>query len=135
MTRKFKTARVAPALSGHYWKKASEFRNSMNRALAERQPNAAGLNAIHCAISAADAVCVHLSGKRSSSKEHGDAVRLLAELFPQGEGRRQADRLGAVLAKKNEVEYEERLFSYEEAARLAMQAERLYEWVRDQMGL
>jgi hypothetical protein len=39
------------------------------------------------------------------------------------------------LAKKNEVEYEERLFSYEEAARLAMQAERLYEWVRNQMGL
>ncbi len=133
MTRKIRTARVEKAASPNYWKKAEEFRETMNKALAEDQSNAAALNAIHCAISAADALCVHLSGMRSASKDHADAVRLVAELFPEGEGRRQADRLGGILAKKNELEYQDRLFSHEEAANLAKNAERLFQWVRGQI--
>lgn len=133
MTRKSKTTRVHRAVSGNYWQKAKEFRESMHHALAERQANSAALNAIHCAISAADALCVRLGGIRSASRHHGDAVRLLAELFPEGEGRRQADRLGTILAKKNELEYQERLFSLEEASNLAKYAERLFEWVRSQI--
>ena len=133
MSRKFKTARVDRLISANYWRKAREFRESMNSALAERRANAAVLNAIHCAISASDALCVRLAGLRSASRHHGDAVRLLAELFPQGEGRRQADHLGTILAKKNELEYQERLFSLEKAVSLAKHAERLFEWVRTQI--
>lgn len=133
MSTKRRARQVPKAHSANYWRKAQEFRESMNRALAERQANAAALNAIHCAISAADALCVHLAGLRSASKHHGDAVRLVAELFPKGEGRRQADRLGAILAKKNELEYQERLFSLEEASSLVKYTERLFQWVREQL--
>jgi hypothetical protein len=121
-------------MAENYFKKAQEYRDSMNQALADRRPNAAALNGIHCAISAADSLCVRFHGKRSSSKDHSDAVRLLAEVFADEEARRQGNRLGMILAKKNQVEYEERMFSQPEAASLAKQVERLFGWVASRMG-
>ena len=47
---------------------------------------------------------------------------------------RQANRLGIILAKKNQVEYEERMFSQAEAVSLAKQVERLFGWVASKMG-
>ena len=134
MTAKSKTSAVHSSLAENYFRKAGEYRDSMNQALADRRPNAAALNGIHCAISAADSLCVRFHGKRSSSKDHSDAVRLLAELFPDAETRHQADRLGTILAKKNQVEYEERMFSPTEALNLAKQVERLFAWVASRMG-
>jgi hypothetical protein len=77
---------------------------------------------------------VHFHGKRSSSKDHSDAVRLLAELFADNEAQHQANRLGTILAKKNQVEYEERMFSQAEAVNLAKQVERLLAWVASKLG-
>lgn len=134
MTSRAKTSAVHHSRAENYFQKAREYRDSMNQALADRRPNAAALNGIHCVISAADSLCVRFHGKRSSSKDHGDAVRLLAELFPDGETRHQANRLGTILAKKNQVEYEERMFSQAEAANLAKQVERLFAWVASRMG-
>ncbi len=134
MKAKSKTSAVHSSLAENYFRKAGEYRDSMNQALADGRPNAAALNGIHCAISAADSLCVRFHGKRSSSKDHSDAVRLLAELFADEEARHQANRLGIILTKKNQVEYEERLFSSGEAANLAKQVERLFAWVALRMG-
>jgi len=134
MKAKSKTSAVHSSLAENYSRKAGEYRDSMNQALADRRPNAAALNGIHCAISAADSLCVCFHGKRSSSKDHGDAIRLLAELFADEEARHQANRLGIILAKKNQVEYEERMFSQAEAATLAKQVERLFAWAASRMG-
>lgn len=134
MTAKSRTSAVYFPLAENYLKKAREYRDSMNQALADRRPNAAALNGIHCAISAADSLCVHFHGKRSSSKDHSDAVRLLAELFADEEARHQANRLGIILAKKNQVEYEERMFSQAEAVSLVKQVERLFAWVASRLG-
>jgi hypothetical protein len=134
MRAKSKTSAVHSSLAENYFRKAREYRNSMNQALSDHRPNAAALNGIHCAISAADSLCVSFHGKRSSSKDHGDAVRLLAELFTDEEARHQADRLGIILGRKNQVEYEERMFSPAEAMTLAKQVERLFAWVASRMG-
>ena len=134
MTTKSKISTVHSSVAENYFRKACEYRDSMNQALAERRPNAAALNGIHCAISAADSLCVRFHGKRSSSKDHSDAVRLMAELFPDEEARHQANRLGVILAKKNQVEYEERMFSQAEVVNLAKQVERLFAWVALRMG-
>jgi hypothetical protein len=134
MTAKSRTSTVDPSLAENYFKKAREYRDSMNQALAERRPDAAALNGIHCAISAADSICVRFHGKRSSGRDHSDAVRLLAELFADEEARRQANRLGTILAEKNLVECEERMFSQAEAAALARQVERLFGWIASRMG-
>ena len=134
MKAKSKTSAVHPSSAENYFRKAGEYRDSMNQALAEHHPNAAALNGIHCAISAADSLCIKFHAKRSSSKDHGDAVRLLAGLFTDEEARQQANRLGIILGKKNQVEYEERMFSPAEAANLAKQVERLFAWVASRMG-
>jgi hypothetical protein len=134
MKARSKTSVVHSSLAENYFRKATEYRDSMNQALADHRPNAAALNGIHCAISATDCLCVCFHGKRSSSKDHSDAVRLLAELFADEEARHQANRLGIILAKKNQVEYEERMFSPTEAASLAKQVERLFAWVASRMG-
>ena len=134
MTAKPRTSSVHPSLAENYFQKAQEYRDSMNQALADRRPNAAALNGIHCAISAADSLCVRFHGRRSSSKDHSDAVRLLAELFSDDQARHQANRLGIILAKKNQVEYEDRVFSQAEAANLAKQVERFFAWVASRMG-
>jgi hypothetical protein len=133
MKAKPKTSAVNSSLAQNFFRKAREYRDSMNQALADRRPNAAALNGIHCAISAVDGLCVRFHGKRSSSKDHSDAVRLLAELFADEEARHQANRLGTILAKKNQVEYEERVFSQAEAASLVKQVERLFAWVASRM--
>ncbi len=134
MTVKSKTSAVHSTPAENYFRKAQEYRDSMNQALADRRPNAAALDGIHCAISAAESLSVRFHGKRSSGKDHSDAVRLLAELFADEEVRRQANGLGIILAKKNQVEYEERMFSLAEAANLAKQVERLFGWVASKMG-
>ena len=131
---KVKSSAIHFSLAENYFRKAGEYRDSMNQALADGRPNAAALNGIHCAISAADSLCVRFHGKRSSSKDHSDAVRLLAELFADEEARHQANRLGIILTKKNQVEYEERMFSPVEAANLVKQVERLFTWVASRMG-
>jgi HEPN domain-containing protein len=134
MMAKSKTSVVHSSHAENYFRKAREYRDSMHQALADGRPNAAALNGIHCAISAADSLCVRFHGKRSSSKDHGDAVRLLAELFVDEEARNQANRLGVILTKKNQVEYEERMFSHTEAANLVKQVDRLFTWVTSRMG-
>ena len=134
MTAKSRTSALHSSAAENYFRKAHEYRDSMNLALADNRPNAAALNGIHCAISAADSLCVRFHGKRSSSKDHSDVVRLLAELFADAEGRHQANRLGTILAKKNQVEYEERMFSQTEAVNLVKQVERLFTWVASRMG-
>ena len=134
MMAKSKTSVVHSSHAENYFRKAREYRDSMHHALADSRPNAAALNGIHCAISAPDGLCVRFHGKRSSSKDHGDAVRLLAELFADEEARNQANRLGVILNKKNQVEYEERMFSHAEATILVKQVERLFTWVASRMG-
>ena len=134
MMAKLKTSAVHSSHAENYFRKAREYRDSMHQSLADGRPNAAALSGIHCAISAADSLCVHFHGKRSSSKDHGDAVRLLGELFNDEEARSQANRLGVILSKKNQVEYEERMFSHAEAANLVKQVDRLFTGVASRMG-
>ncbi len=48
--------------------------------------------------------------------------------------RSKTSTLDYSLAKKNQVEYEERMFSQAEAVRLVKQVERLFAWVASRLG-
>ena len=55
-------------------------------ALLRRECNAAGLNAVHCAISAADALTVFHAGVRSAGEAHHDAAKKPGQTWePSGE--------------------------------------------------
>ena len=110
-----------------YLTKAREFSAVAEAALAEHRWNAAGLNAIHAGISAADAAVVASSGLRSSSKDHSTAADLLRDSVKDATAS-QARQLAGLLGMKNTVEYEQRLVTETEARSLVAQSSRLVRW-------
>lgn len=116
-----------------YLSKADEFLRAARKAIVDGDYHAASLNAVHAAISANDAVTGHFSGKRSSSKDHGDAANLLMEIAPKGaeEWRKQATRLGRLIAQKSPVVYGVEVISSKDADNLLQQAERFVRWARE----
>lgn len=112
----------------NYLAKAEEFLRSALDNATSRRWNAAALSAIHAGIAAADAVLVFERGIRSAGERHADVLDLLA-----GAGAERSSalvHLRRILARKNVVEYESRLFSQREAEEIVQHAERFLAWAR-----
>lgn len=90
--------------------------------------DAAGLNAVHCAISANDAVLVFTKGVRSASPRHDDSVALLESLVSAPGVKGSASQIKRLVAKKNMIEYEERMFRESEARNAVKSASRFLTW-------
>jgi len=117
-----------------YFRKAQEFFESMRQALEDGRWSAAGLNAVHCAISCCDAVLVYYTQQRSAGSNHEAAVHLLASLAKVPEARQKAETLRKILHQKHMVEYEDRAVTAHEAAEMAKLAERLHQWAGQLLG-
>lgn len=109
-------------------KRAAEFFESMRYATQTEQWNAAGLNAVHCAISSCDAVLVQYTEQRSASSDHEAAVNLLESLGEVSDAKQKADTLRRILRQKHLIEYEDRSITQHDAAELAKLTERFYRW-------
>jgi len=110
----------------NYLKKAGELYLDMLEARRSSRFNSAVISAVHCGISASDAYTVYAGAVRSVSKDHGDAVKLLSAMGT--EARRMSDHLRSLLEVKNAAEYQDRLFTSNEADLAVKHAERLYKW-------
>ncbi|MBA3065824.1 HEPN domain-containing protein [bacterium] len=130
MTAKIKHTGVDRNRYKIYLKKALEFYQSMIQAEDSKNWNAVGLNSVHCAISACDAVVVFHLGMRSVSSQHRDAVELLDSILIKGADQKSG-LLNRILAKKNIVEYEDRDFLEKEAKELIKLTTRFFEWVKE----
>ena len=117
-----------------YLKKAEEFYYTMLAAKNEKRWNAVGLNAVHCAISACDAILVFHLGLRSSSEDHGDVVDLLSTVSNIQDIEQKSKTLASILSKKNLVEYEDRDFLESEAETLVKLTTRFFDWVKSKIG-
>ena len=126
--------RVERGAAGRYLKKAAEFFESMRQAMRVQAWNAAGLNGVHCAISAVDAVLVFYTEQRSASPDHETAAYLLGSLVKVPDAGRKAETLRRILREKNLIEYEDRSFTAQEAADLAKLTERLFRWAQEAAG-
>jgi len=112
-----------------YLAKAQQFKTEALAAKEGSRNDAAMLNAVHAAISAADAVCVALAGSRSVDPNHQSAADLLQQIGGSSQGITDSVRqLRMLLAKKNVVEYESRQATAKEAAEAVKRAERLVNW-------
>ena len=116
-----------------YLHKATEFLESMRQAMAAGRWNAAGLNAVHGAISACDAVLVYYTEQRSASPDHDTAAYLLASLPKVPDAKQKAETLRRILQEKHVIEYEERACTSHEAAELAKLTERFYRWAKERV--
>ncbi len=128
--RKASSKRIPPERAGIYWAKAQDFFKMMREAALARNWNGVGLAAVHCAISASDALLVAKAGLRSSSDDHRDAVYLLGGHIRHPEVKEQAGRLDRILAEKNLIECVDKSFSEKEALAIQKQVERYMGWVQ-----
>jgi len=129
--RRNRVRRVERAATTRFLKKATEFFDSMHDAKAAGRWNAAGLNAVHCAISACDAVLVYYTQQRSASSDHEAAVYLLSALSSVPDVRQKAETLRRIIHEKHLIEYEDRSCTAQEAAELVKLTERFYQWAKE----
>ncbi|MGI8773459.1 MAG: HEPN domain-containing protein [Actinomycetota bacterium] len=132
MTARRKTVETPRAEARLYLAKAKQFSAEANAAMEGARNDAAMLNAVHAAISAADAVCVALARRRSADPDHQRAADLLQEIG--GRSRvltANVKQLRMLLAKKNMVEYESRRASVKEASEAVKRADRLVDWATE----
>ena len=128
ITKKTPTRDVRKSAAVNFLSKAQQFSRAMIESLDRGDWDAAGLNAVHCAISANDAVLVFIKGIRSASSRHEDSVALLESLVTAPGVKGSASQLKRLVSKKNLIEYEERMFRESEARSAVKNASRFLVW-------
>lgn len=133
MAREIRTRAVNRELHKNYLRKAEEFYRSMEQAYSAGDWNACVVNAIHCAISSADAMTVFYLGFRHAGEKHQDVLQLLEEIDLM-EIQSKNRQLSSLLFIKNRAEYEERLSSRSDAENAMKACGRFHQWVKDKVG-
>lgn len=127
-----KTVAASRADARLYLGKAEQFIDEAKLAAEASRHDAAMLNAIHAAISAADAVTIVLAGRRSSDPDHQRAVDLLIEVGRGSESiNAHARQLSTLLSRKHQAEYESRRARAVEAFDAVSRARRIVDWARE----
>ena len=125
-----KTRSVLKSNARSYLQRAEECKNSMNHAFEIENWNSCVINAIHCAIAAADAVCIFRLGLRNASENHLDAVSLFLSTDRNDKDTQAiANHLVRLLNIKTDAEYGERLLNRKDADEAIKHAERLLSFV------
>lgn len=131
MVKKIPTRPVNKSAAVNYLNKAQQFSRAMLDSLDKGDWDAAGLTAVHCAISANDAVIVITKGIRSASSKHDDSVTLLESTVDTPGVKSATSQLKRLVAKKNLIEYEERMFKESEARDAVKNASRFLSWAEN----
>ena len=107
--------------------KAQQFNDAAHTEYEKDRWDAAGLNAIHAGISAADAVLIYTVGIRSVAQDHANLSSLLESTVESFHGAPRTQLVG-LLKMKNIVAYEQRLITQNEAYSLVKAADRFLAW-------
>lgn len=134
MTAKLKTRSVERVFSKNFLKRAKECLDAASTSFDKEDWNASAINAIHCAIAAGDALCVHFLGKRHAGESHNDALKLLNSIENMCDDiKPNANRLMRLLKMKNIAEYEERLIYKAEAEKMLSNARAFYDFAEEKI--
>jgi len=129
-----KTRSVGKLSSKNYLQRAEECKTSMNNAFEIGNWNSCVINAIHCAIAAADALCIFKLGLRNASENHFDSVNLFLSTDNGGNiTQSYANHLVGLLKIKTDAEYGERLLNRGNADDAIKHAERLFSFVKSKI--
>lgn len=132
--KKFKTREVSRERYGTYLRKAREFLRAAESASGLGDWDAVGLNAVHSAISAADALLVYYGGVRSTGDSHHDVAGLLERHVKDDQIGSKTRTLSKILAFKNLAAYEDREVTEAEGRDAAKLARRFLEWAESRLA-
>lgn len=125
--REIKIKQEDRCTASDYLKKASDNYEQMLVAFNTSNWNAAATLAVQCAISSADAICVHEKGIRSISQDHFDVCDLVTGLPLEG-AEEKSKQLRKIIARKNLVQYECRSVHKSDADEMVKVTARFYQW-------
>jgi len=128
IARKIKIKQADKSSAKKYLKKAQDNHKQMLVALADNNYNAVGTLAIQCAISSADAICIHEKGLRSVSQDHLDVCDLVRSI-PLPDSKENSNILKRIISMKNLIQYENRIIYQTEANNIAKAANKFYQWI------
>ncbi len=95
--RQIRTREVPRSDYQSHQNKAAQFLRTMISALEEEDWDAASLNAVHCAIAAADALIIQRAGVRPASEVHSDTVALLTQHVKDDQVKPKSKSLSKIL--------------------------------------
>jgi len=96
--------------------------------------NPAGVLMVHSAIAFADAASVKYGGVKSKGDDHQDVVRLLDELLPFSEAKKNAlNQLERLIAHKTSVSYSGEIYDDKDIEKLLKHLERFKSWIEKQL--
>jgi hypothetical protein len=96
------------------------------------RPNSLVSNYVLAGIAASDAICCLALGEHSQGNDHGEAIRLLERVNP--DGRELGKALSALLGLKTTAQYGAEPLTEEKVRRARRSAERLVNTARDRLG-
>jgi len=124
-----KKVQASLAEAASHLAKARQFLQEAQIALAGERHDAAVLNAVHAAISAADAATITLARVRSGDPDHQRVVDLVESVADRaGLADTRTKQLRLLIATKHTVEYESRRTTAREAGESVDRARRVVEW-------
>ncbi len=130
MTREPQTRQVDRSAARVFWNRSVQCAVMMEETLDRGQWEAAGVNAVHAAISANDAVLSALRGLKPVSPDHKDAARVLVSQLKDADAQKAGKRFGVIVAKRSRVEYDDKRFTEKEARDMVLDTRRFLEWAR-----
>jgi HEPN domain-containing protein len=130
----FKTRSVSRERHGTYLKKAQEFLRAAESSAQVGDWDAVGLNAVHAAISAADALLVYYGGVRSTGDSHHDVAGLLRQHIKDDQLGSKIQTFSKVLCYKNLAAYEDREVTAAEGRDAEKLARRFLEWAQSRLA-
>jgi len=119
-----------------FMRKAEEYYKYMKQAFNEKANTACVTMAVHCAISATDALTVLKLGKKSSGQNHAEAISLLKDVraSDEGEKSRVCQKLYELIELKNPAEYQDVEISRREAEQAKNLCDKIYSFIKAELG-
>ena len=105
-----------------YLTRAENLLHTMELAERERNPDGVAITAVQAAIALGDAYTIHFLQERCRGQDHHEVITLIARSGAPQKGE-VGPMISRILGRKNEVEYEDRAVSLNDARELAR-------WVR-----
>jgi hypothetical protein len=136
VTRVDRTKRVDPSQADNYAELGRRLLHA-GRVIIERadarHASALAILSVHAAIAYADAVAVHVGGRKSTSADHEAAVRLLRSVLGQRLPTTVERMLNRLLAEKDRLEYQGYLATMQEATSLLGRATQIAAWAEEML--
>jgi len=115
---------------GVYLSRAEQYSRATEGSFKNKDWDACVGNAIHCAISASDAFCIHIKAQRYKGTDHREAAEFFSRAVLGEDHKKSSDRLFALIRIKTDAEYGDRSFNEKDAIQAKLNAERFISYVK-----